>query len=323
MGSVFFTQGLAPSKALASAKWLRHDNRMQNASKPIRRSVLFMPASNERALMKSPSLACDAIIFDFEDAVAPDEKDAARERLRAFLSGADRPRCEVIIRINALASEWGTEDLLTARACKPDAILVPKVDGPQTIRDVELALTEMDAPESIRLWAMMETPRSILNAGAIADHAGEPSSRLDCLVVGPNDLAKETGIVPGENRQNLVPLLLQVVLAARAGNLSVLDGVSNDFRNLENFARECQAGRNLGFDGKTLIHPAQIEDANRIFGPSYEEIAAAEAIVTAFAQPENRSRGVIALNGQMVERLHLEIAQDLLAKAKLIKETNR
>ena len=273
--------------------------------------------------MKSASLACDAIIFDFEDAVGPEEKETARERLRAFLSGPGRPKCEIVIRINALTSEWGTEDLLTARACKPDAILIPKVDGPQSIIDVELALSEMDAPESIRLWAMMETPRSILNAGAIADHAREPSSRLECLVVGPNDLAKETRIIVGKDRSNLVPLLLQVVLAARAGNLTALDGVSNNFRDLEIFARECEAGRGLGFDGKTLIHPAQIEDANRIFGPSEDEIAEAEAIVAEFARPENKSRGVVAMGGKMVERLHLESAQDLLAKARSIKEKSQ
>ena len=296
---------------------------MQNLASSIRRSVLYMPASNERALMKSASLACDAIIFDFEDAVGPEEKETARERLRAFLSGPGRPKCEIVIRINALTSEWGTEDLLTARACKPDAILIPKVDGPQSIIDVELALSEMDAPESIRLWAMMETPRSILNAGAIADHAREPSSRLECLVVGPNDLAKETRIIVGKDRSNLVPLLLQVVLAARAGNLTALDGVSNNFRDLEIFARECEAGRGLGFDGKTLIHPAQIEDANRIFGPSEDEIAEAEAIVAEFARPENKSRGVVAMDGKMVERLHLESAQDLLAKARSIKEKSQ
>jgi len=296
---------------------------MQNLASSIRRSVLYMPASNERALMKSASLACDAIIFDFEDAVGPEEKETARERLRAFLSGPGRPKCEIVIRINALTSEWGTEDLLTARACKPDAILIPKVDGPQSIIDVELALSEMDAPESIRLWAMMETPRSILNAGAIADHAREPSSRLECLVVGPNDLAKETRIIVGKDRSNLVPLLLQVVLAARAGNLTALDGVSNNFRDLEIFARECAAGRELGFDGKTLIHPAQIEDANRIFGPSEDEIAEAEAIVAEFARPENKSRGVVAMGGKMVERLHLESAQDLLAKARSIKEKSQ
>lgn len=322
MGSEFFTQARTASKALASVKSLRHDIPMQNQSRSIRRSVLYMPASNERALMKSASLACDAIIFDFEDAVGPEEKETARDTLRVLLSGPGRPRCEIVIRINPLTSEWGAEDLLVARDCKPDAILIPKVDGPQSIIDVERALTEMNVPESTGLWAMMETPRSILNAGAIADHAHEPSSRLECLVIGSNDLAKETRIIPGKDRGNLVPLLLQVVLAARAGNLTVLDGVSNNFRDLENFARECHAGRELGFNGKTLIHPAQIEDTNRIFAPSEDEIAEAEAIVAEFARPENQSRGVIAMGGKMVERLHLESAQDLLTIARSIKETS-
>lgn len=301
---------------------LRHDIPMQNHTRSIRRSVLYIPASNERAMLKSASLACDSVIFDFEDAVGPDEKKAAREKLRAFLSSADRPKCEIIIRINDLTSEWGAGDLQAARASKPDAILVPKVDGPQSIIAVERALTAMDAPPKIKLWAMMETPRSILNASAIADYALEPSSRLACLVVGPNDLARETRIIAGENRANLVPLLLQVVLAARAGNLTVLDGVSNNFRDLQQFGQECQQGRELGFDGKTLIHPAQIDPANRIFGPSTEEIAEAEAIVAAYAKPENVSRGVIAIEGVMVERLHLEIAKDLLTLAQKIREMN-
>jgi len=279
-----------------------------------------MPASNERALMKSSSLECDAVVFDFEDSVGPDEKEIARERLRAFLAGPNRPKCEIAIRINALNSEWGTEDLLAARVCEPNAILIPKVEGVQSVVDVERALAEMDAPESIGLWAMMETPRSILNAGAIADHARDPASRLDCLIVGPNDLAKETRIIPGRGRTNLVPLLLQVVLAARAGDMTVLDGVSNNFKDLERFSAECQQGRELGFDGKTLIHPAQIDAANRFFGPTEEEIAESEAIVAEFAKPENSARGVISMGGKMVERLHLEIAQDLLSRAKLVRE---
>ena len=183
---------------------------MKEQSMSLRRSVLYMPASNERALAKSPSLACDSIIFDFEDAVGPDEKAAARERLLAFLSGAGRPQRELVIRINALDSEWGRDDLAAACACRPDAILIPKVEGVETLREVDRALAELNAPADLKLWAMMETPRSILNAGAIADYARDPSSRLDCLVVGPNDLARATCMVPGPDRANLLPLLLQV-----------------------------------------------------------------------------------------------------------------
>lgn len=273
-------------------------------------------------MQKSTSLACDSVIFDFEDAVSPEKKQTAREKLHAFLSGPARPRREIVIRINDLDSQWGKEDLKIAVACKPDAILIPKVDGAQSILAVERSLATINAPREIKLWAMIETPRAFLNARDITDHALEPSSRLACLVVGPNDLAKETRITAGKDRANLVPLLLQVVLTARAGRLSVLDGVSNNFRDLDQFALECQQGRDLGFDGKTLIHPAQIESANRVFGPSNEEIAEAQAIVAAFSRPENASRGVIALNGTMVERLHLESAKALLALAQQIKEMN-
>ncbi|MCT7376377.1 HpcH/HpaI aldolase/citrate lyase family protein [Chelativorans salis] len=286
----------------------------------LRRSVLFVPASNEKALKKSAALACDAVIFDLEDAVASEEKAEARERLRAFLSGPGRPQCEVVIRINTLSGEWGTEDLLAARAVKPDAILLPKVDGPRDILDAGAALDETDAPRSLSLWAMMETPRSLLNAGPIAELGRDPAARLACLVAGTNDLVKETGIAPGPGRTNLLPWLMQLVLAARAGNLTVLDGVSNDFRELEAFARECAEARGMGFDGKTLIHPAQIASANAAFAPTKEEVEEAKAIVAEFAKPENRFRGVVSLNGRMVERLHLEMAEGLLAKAKQIKE---
>ncbi|WP_163270784.1 HpcH/HpaI aldolase/citrate lyase family protein [Chelativorans alearense] len=286
----------------------------------LRRSVLYVPASNEKALKKSAALACDAVIFDLEDAVAPEEKTEARERLRRFLDGPNRPQCEVVVRINALSGEWGTEDLLAARALKPDAILLPKVDGPRDILDVDAALDETDAPRSLRLWAMMETSRSLLNAGPIAELGRDPAARLACLVAGTNDLVRETGIAPGPGRGNLLPWLMQLVLAARAGNLTVLDGVMNDFRDLEAFARECAEARAMGFDGKTLIHPAQIAPANAAFAPTKGEVAEAQAVVAEFAKPENRFRGVVSLNGRMIERLHLEMAEGLLAKAKQIEE---
>lgn len=283
----------------------------------FRRSVLYLPASNEKALKKSTTLSCDAIIFDLEDAVGPEEKAPARERLRAFLAGADRPKCEIVIRINPLSSPWGTEDFLAARAIRPDAILVPKVDGPRDILDVDAALDETDAPPSLRLWAMIETARGVLNAGAIAELGRDPAARLSCLVAGTNDLVKETRVA---ERNNLLPWLMQLVLAARAGNLTALDGVSNDFRDLKAFGRECAEARAMGFDGKTLIHPAQIAPANSAFSPTAEEVAEAEAIVAEFAKPENRHRGVIALDGRMVERLHLEEALALLKRARQIEE---
>ncbi|WP_309082813.1 CoA ester lyase [Chelativorans sp.] len=283
----------------------------------LRRSVLYVPASNEKALAKSASLPCDAVIFDLEDAVGPQQKADARERLRQLLQGSGRPKCETVIRINPLSSEWGTEDFLAARACRPDAILLPKVDGPRDILDADAALDETDAPRSIRFWAMIETARAVLNVGAIAELGRDPAARLSCLVAGTNDLAKETRV---SGRENLRPWLMQVVLAARAGNLTALDGVSNNFRDLEAFAGECAESRAMGFDGKTLIHPAQIAPANAAFSPTAREMAEAEAVVAEFARPENRHRGVISLDGRMIERLHLEQAEALLKKAQAIKE---
>lgn len=289
----------------------------------LRRSVLYVPASNEKAMRKCASLACDAVIFDLEDAVAPEEKPAARERLRAFLASEERPRMEVAVRINALSSEWGTEDLLAARAMRPDAILLPKVDGPKDVLEADAALDETDAPRSLALWAMIETPRSILNLGPIAELGRDPAARLSCLVAGTNDLAKDTGIALTPDRRYLVPFLLQMVMAARAGDLCAIDGVSNDFRDLEAFERSCAEARAMGFDGKTLIHPAQIGPANAVFAPSAEALAQAEAVVEAFDRPENRGRGVISLDGRMVERLHLEMARRIIARAHTIREKDQ
>jgi citrate lyase subunit beta/citryl-CoA lyase len=284
-----------------------------------RRSVLYVPVSSEKALAKLASLACDAVIFDLEDAVAPEEKAAARERLRQFFSGQADARYERIIRLNPMASEWGAEDLLAARACRPDAVLLSKVDTPRDILEANDALDEMDARPELQLWAMVETPRAMLNLGPIAELGRDPSARLACLVAGTNDLVMETGTRATPDRRYLMPWLMQMVLAARAGGLDVLDGVSNDFRDLENFAAECAEARNMGFDGKTLIHPAQIEPANTAFSPSETEIAEAEKIVTAFARPENAGKGVISLDGRMTERLHLRQSERLLARAGLPK----
>lgn len=274
-------------------------------------------------MRKCASLGCDAVIFDLEDAVAPEEKSAARERLRTFLAGNERPRMEVVIRINALSSEWGTEDLLAARAMRPHAILLPKVDGPKDVLAADAALDETDAPRSLALWAMIETPRSILNLGPIAALGRDAAARLSCLVAGTNDLAKDTGIALTPDRRHLAPFLLQMVMAARAGDLSVLDGVSNDFRDLEAFECSCAEARAMGFDGKTLIHPAQIGPANTVFAPSVEALAEAEAIVAAFSRPENQGRGVISLDGRMVERLHLDMAERLIARSRAIREKDQ
>lgn len=290
------------------------------SSRPVRprRSVLYVPAGNERAMAKIRDLHSDAVIFDLEDAVAPAEKAASRERLRTFLQEPLGKGRETIIRINALSTSWGTEDLLTARGLKPDAILLPKVEDLEDISNVSDALIETDAPASLRIWAMIETPRGVMNSGLIARAARTSESRLDCFVTGTNDLIKETNVRPESGRPYLSTWLMQIVLAARAYGLDVLDGVYNDFRDLDGYLAECHQGRSMGFDGKTLIHPTQIDGANLAFGIDPDKLAEARAIVAAFAKPENKAAGVINLDGRMVERLHAEMAQKLIAKADLL-----
>jgi citrate lyase subunit beta/citryl-CoA lyase len=283
-----------------------------------RRSVLYVPVSNERAVAKIPSLACDAVILDLEDSVAPADKVQARGRLKTIF--ADRPAGprEIIIRVNPLAGEWGADDLLAAIACAPDGILLPKVDTPRDVLEAGDVLDDNEAAEGVRLWVMIETPRGLINVAAIAELGRDPASRLSCLVAGTNDLVKETGIVATADRRYLTPWLMQMVLAARGGGLDILDGVANDFRDAEAFSRECGEAAAMGFDGKTLIHPSQIEPANAIFSPSPEALADASEVATAFSLPENAGRNVIALDGRMVERLHLIQAEKLLAKAAAI-----
>lgn len=281
-----------------------------------RRAVLYVPASNEKAMAKLPSLNCDAVIFDLEDAVAPEAKAAARERLKAWFKARPKNGVECVIRVNPLAGEWGADDLATVCECAPDAVLLPKVDTPRDIHDFDDALDEAAAPDDLKLWIMIETPKAMLNIGALAEFGRDRAARLDCFVAGTNDLVKDTGVLSTPDRRYVMPWLLQMVLAARAGGLDILDGVSNDFRDLDAFARECSEGAAMGFDGKTLIHPAQIEPALKAFSPSPEAIAAAEAIRSAFALPENAGKGVISIDGSMVERLHLAQAERLLARVR-------
>lgn len=283
-----------------------------------RRSVLYIPASNDKALAKIAQLACDAIIIDLEDAVAPDDKIGAREKLAGIFANHTGRRCEMIVRINALGTEWGADDLLAAASCEPDGILLPKVDTPRDLLEAGDVLDDNFVPDSVKLWAMIETPKALLNIGAIAELGRDPASRLSCFVAGTNDLVKETGILATPDRRYLVPWLMQMVLAARAGGIDMLDGVSNDFRDLDAFTHECAEAAAMGFDGKSLIHPAQIEAANRAFAPSAEAVAEARSVKEAFALAENAGKGVIALNGRMVERLHLTQAEKLLAKAAAI-----
>ncbi len=286
----------------------------------LRRSVLSVPAINRRALEKLSSLDCDAVIFDLEDSVSPEKKAEARENLRAFFAAAPLPGKERIIRINALSSNFGADDLALVVELEPDAVLLPKVDEPQDVTGVSDRLAEADAPESLRIWAMIETPRGILNAAAIAEAGRTAGSRLDCFVVGLNDLRKETGVPPQPGRTYVVPWLMQVVLAVSAYGLEAIDSVFNDFKNAGEFEAECGQGRSMGFAGKMLIHPNQIEAANRHFGPDATAIAEAEAIISAFAEPGAETLNVVNLGGRMVERLHLVQAERLVHKARLIEQ---
>ncbi|RWO31004.1 MAG: CoA ester lyase [Mesorhizobium sp.] len=299
---------------LASIASRRHRSGMTETCRP-RRSVLYVPASNDKALAKISSLACDAVIIDLEDAVAPADKVFAREKLADIFAHRANLRCEMVVRINPLSSEWGAKDLLAAASCEPDAILLPKVDTPRDVLEAGDVLDDNFSPDAVKLWAMIETPKALLNIGPIAELCRDPASRLVCFVAGTNDLVKDTGILATPDRRYLTPWLMQMVLAARAGGLDLLDGVFNDFRDLDAFARECTEAAAMGFDGKSLIHPAQIDAANRAFAPSAEAVAEARAVKEAFALAENAGRQVIALNGKMLERLHLAQAEKLLAKA--------
>lgn len=283
-----------------------------------RRSALYMPGSNARALEKARSLPADVVILDLEDAVAPDAKETARAQVSAAVTaGGFGPR-EVIVRVNGLDTPWGEEDLAAAIACVPDAILLPKVSTPAVLATVGRRLATAGAPHKIRIWAMVETPLAILNIAEIAAAAADQATRLECFVMGTNDLAKETGarLVPG--RAPMLPWLATSLAAARAHGLSILDGVYNNLSDADGFAAECAAGRDMGFDGKTLIHPGQIAAANAAFAPEEAEVAHARAIIAAFDAPENAGKGAINLDGRMVERLHAAMARRTVSLAEAI-----
>jgi citrate lyase subunit beta/citryl-CoA lyase len=277
-----------------------------------RRSVLYMPGSNARALEKAATLPADALILDLEDAVAPESKDIARAQVCAAVKDRRFGKREVIIRVNALETPWGHDDLDEAVKAGPDAILVPKVND---LLDVEHAEQHMAAaPSSCALWLMIETPQAIFHANEIAGGG----ARLTCLVMGTNDLVKELRAQHTPGREALIASLNMAVLAARAHGLTVIDGVFNEIADTAAFEAVCRQGRAMGFDGKTLIHPSQIEGANRIFAPDPGEIARARAILAAFEKPENKGKGAIALDGRMVELLHAEIAKQTVALADAI-----
>jgi citrate lyase subunit beta/citryl-CoA lyase len=290
----------------------------------LRRSVLSVPAGNPRALAKSALLDCDAVIFDLEDSVLPEKKAEARKALVAHFASLDRSgNREHVVRINALSGEHGVADLETVLACMPDAVLLPKVSEPQDILSASDWLSEAGADEGPRIWAMIETAASILNLAPLAETGRTHGGRLDCFVIGLNDLRKETGIADILGRPFLIPLLMQAVVAARASGLDIIDSVYNDFADADGFAAECAQGKAMGFDGKMLIHPAQIDEANAAYGVSEAAAAEALAIVSAFAAPENIGKAVVNLRGRMIEKLHADQAERLLAKVDLISERKK
>ncbi|MFM2356106.1 MAG: hypothetical protein RLZZ528_1842 [Pseudomonadota bacterium] len=273
------------------------------------RSVLYIPASNARAMEKAQSLPVDAIIFDLEDAVAPAEKAAARAALDAALAAGGFGARARIVRINALDTEWGREDALAFAGGQADAVLIPKVNG---ARDLDRVAELVPATP---LWAMMETPLAMLHAGEIAGH-----SRLQGMVMGTNDLAKDLGARFRPDRLPMLAGLGLCLLAARAQGRVIVDGVYNAFRDEAGFAAECEQGRDMGFDGKTLIHPAQVEAANRAFGPSDAEIDLSRRQIEAFEAAMADGKGVAVLDGRIVENLHVAAARRVLARAKAIAE---
>jgi citrate lyase subunit beta / citryl-CoA lyase len=285
----------------------------QPAPRP-RRSVLYMPGANERALEKARSLPADALILDLEDAVAPEAKAAARDRVAAAAASGEYGHREVTIRVNGPGTAWHADDLRAAAAAGPDAVVIPKVESARTVHEVERALEAAGAPDRTAIWAMVETPRAMLDARAVAA-AGD---RLTVLVLGTNDLAKELGAEHVPGRAPLLTALSLALLAARENGRVILDGVHNDVKDLAGFEAECLQGRRFGFDGKTLIHPSQIEPCNRIFAPSPEQIEHARVIIEAFEAARRAGRGVVTVDGRMVENLHVDQARRTLALAEAV-----
>jgi len=283
-----------------------------------RRSVLYMPGSNARAIEKAKTLSCDGVILDLEDSVAPDAKESARAQIVAAVKAGGFGKREVFVRVNGVDTTWHADDLSAAAHAAPDAILVPKISSAETLELIGRRLLDMGTPHKTRVWAMIETPLAIFNILSIAAEARDSEARLSGFVLGTNDLAKETRarLVPG--RAPMLPWLSQCVLAARHYGIDVLDGVYNDIGNADGFVAECRQGVEFGFDGKTLIHPNQIEPCNAAFSPSAEEVAQARKMIAVFELPENKGKGVVSIDGRMVERLHAEMARRTVAIAEAI-----
>ncbi len=281
-----------------------------------RRSMLFMPASNARALEKAKGLPADGLIFDLEDAVAPEAKAEARTQAAAAVASGDYGGRDLVVRINGLDTAWWRDDLKAVVPNHPFAILIPKVESPDAIHKVEEEITWHSANPDMEIWAMIETPKGFLNAGEIAT----ASDRLTTWVVGTNDLVKDLRAKHTRDRQPVITALGLALLHARANDLTILDGVYSNFRDEDGFAFECGQAKDLGFDGKTLIHPAQVEVANSTFAPSAEELTLARRMLEAFDEAKAAGKGVAVLDGRMIEELHLIEARRMVAMAEAIAE---
>lgn len=279
-----------------------------------RRSVLYLPGSNARALEKARGVAADALILDLEDAVAPSAKEGARRQVLAALAAGGYGHREVVLRVNGAATPWGAEDLAAAARSGAHAVLLPKVEGAEQVRAAERALAAAGAPDALALWCMIETPRGVLAAAEIA--AATP--RLACLVMGTSDLVKDLHARHTAGRSEVLVALGTVLLAARANGLAALDGVHLDLADAAGLEAACRQGRDLGFDGKTLIHPSTIEVANRVFAPAPDELEEARRIIAAHAEAEAAGRGVVVVGGRLVEALHVEQARRVAALAAAI-----
>jgi citrate lyase subunit beta/citryl-CoA lyase len=283
-----------------------------------RRSLLYMPGSNARAIEKARTLPADGVILDLEDSVAPDAKERARGQVAEAVRAGGFGSREVFVRVNGIDTPWFADDFAAVAPAAPDAVLLPKIASPGQLEMVGKRLLDMHVDHRTRIWAMLETPLALLRLDVIAAAAHDSETRFAGFVLGTNDLAKDTGarIVPG--RWPMLPWLMMVVAAARAHGLLVLDGVYNDIADREGFAAECAQARDMGLDGKTLIHPSQIETCNAAFTPAADEVAQARRVIAAFDAPENRDKGVVALDGRMVERLHADMARRTVAIADAI-----
>jgi citrate lyase subunit beta/citryl-CoA lyase len=279
----------------------------------LRRSVLAMPGSNARALEKGKSLPADVLMFELEDGVAESAKEIAREQVAAALAGGGYGAREIVVRVNAPGSQWYELDIAAVAPAGPAAIVIPKVNWRADVIEAAADVVAAGAPAHTRLWAMIETPRAIFDIEKIASAADDPASRLDAIVLGPNDIAKSTRARLTPGRPAILSWLSAGVLAARLHGIEIIDGIYNDFNDEAGLRREAEQARDFGMDGKMLIHPSQIGAVNEIFAPSPAEIAFARKIIETFDMPENEAIGVVQIEGQMVERLHLDVARRTLA----------